>query len=108
MVEKLGKQNAADFTGRAVIGSGVVDNFGSRAAPRHNHRVPRRRLAELPVKEQVAGQRRAHIAADEVRVALDERSGVGKLRKCAVGQIIGRSNAPGFTRKSAVPSGECG
>jgi hypothetical protein len=52
--------------------------------------VPRRRLAELAVEEQVAGLGLADIAADEVGIALDQRFGVGKLREGAVGQSAAR------------------
>ena len=76
-----------------MIRSGVVDNFGCGAATRHNHRVPRRRLAELPVEKQVAWLGRAHIPAYEVGVALNQRFGVGELCKCAAGQIFRRKCA---------------
>jgi len=50
--------------------------------------MPRRRLAELPVKEQVARKRRAHIAAYEVGVSINQRPGVSKLRKCTIRYVL--------------------
>ncbi len=87
MVKKLGEEHAAKLARPAVIGPGVVDNFSGRAGADDDHRMPRRRLAELAIEEQVAGERGAHIAADKVRVSLDQRFGVGELGKCAVGNV---------------------
>ena len=93
MVKKLREENAANFTGLAgvpadrsssvgrltVIGPGVVDDFSGGAGSNHDHRMPWRRLAKLAIEEQVAGLRRVHIAADKIRVPLDQRACVGKL-----------------------------
>ena len=61
--------------------------------------MPRRRLAKLTIEEQVAGLRRAHIAADEVRVPLDQRFGIGELGERTVGQIIRLKNAGPHTEE---------
>jgi len=66
--------------------------------------VPRRRLAELAVEEQVAGLGLAHVAADEVGVALDQRFGVGKLGEGAV-TGVGRLKAAGTDAKQARAEG---
>ena len=51
--------------------------------------MPRGRLAELAVEEQVAGLGHAHIAADKVGIPLDQSFSVGKLGKGAVGCVSG-------------------
>ena len=66
-----------------VVGEAVA---GFRdAGSRHDHRMPGRSLAELTVKEQVAGKRKPYIAADEIGVALDQCSRICEFGKCAVG-----------------------
>ena len=87
MVEQFGQRHAAQFAGFAVVRSRVVDHRGLGARLRHNHRVPRRRLPELPVEEQIARQRLPHIAAHKVCIALHQRLGVRKLRKRAVAHV---------------------
>src|SRR5277367_5459473 len=50
--------------------------------------MPRRRLAELAIEEQVARKRSARIAANKICVSLDQCFGIGKLSKCTVGDIV--------------------
>ena len=102
---KFGEQHAAQFAGLAVVGAGVVNHLGLGAGAGDDHGVPRRRLAELAIEEQVAGQRRAHVAADEdTRCARPEfwRRQTGQRRRWSASA---GSKAPGRTRKSAAPSG---
>src|ERR1700722_3201172 len=70
-----------------MIGPGVVDDLSRRAGTDYDHRMPRRRLTELSIEEQIAGERRARIAADKICVPLDQCFGVGELSECAVGNV---------------------
>ena len=74
----------------------------------HNHRVPRRRLPELPLEEQIPRQRCPHIPAHKVGVALHQRFGVGKLSKGAICGIRRLQTAPASRGKSPSPSGVSG
>lgn len=88
MIEKLRQKHAAQFAGPAMIGAGVVDGFRFGARSNKDHGMPWRRLAELPVEEQVAGQGRVYVAAHKIRVSFDKRPGIGELRKCSVGCVL--------------------
>jgi hypothetical protein len=93
MVEQLGQQHTAQFAGRSVVGAGVINHSRLGTGLDQNHRVPGRGLAELAEEEQVAGLGLAHVAADQVCVALDQGSGVGKLGKGAVSCVGGLKTA---------------
>ena len=68
-----------------MIRARVIHQPRSRSGFGHNHRVPGRTLAELAIKKKVARLGLMHVAADQVRIKLDQRFGVGKLRKGSVG-----------------------
>jgi len=89
MVEQLRESHAAQFARFSVVYAGIVDHRCLRTGAGHDHRVPRGRLAELAVEEQVAGLGHAHIAADKVGIPLDQSFSVGKLGKGAVGCVSG-------------------
>ena len=61
----------------------------------------------MAIEEQVSGLSLAHVAADQVGIALDQRFCVGKLREGAVGGVCG-PKLPGRTRNSPAPSGVSG
>jgi hypothetical protein len=50
--------------------------------------MPLRVLLKLPIKEQIARQRHAHIAADKIRIEFEQRMRIRKLRKGAVLGVI--------------------
>ena len=72
-----------------MVFSRVVDDRCLTASVRDDHGVPRGRLAELPVEEQVSRLGLARIAGYEVGIPLDQRFGVGKLRKRSIGRVGG-------------------
>jgi len=88
MAKQFGQQDTSELTRLAVIWASIIHNASLRSDAGDDHGMPGRGLAELAVKQQVAGLGLAHIAAHSKRIELDQCFGVGKLRKGAVLGII--------------------
>src|ERR1700679_1181868 len=67
----------------------MIDDACLRADGGNDHRMPGRRLAKLPVEEQIARLCGAYVAADEEGIALDKCFGVSELSEAAVGEVSG-------------------
>jgi hypothetical protein len=93
MVEEFGERDAAQLARPAVIRASVINHFDGVVRVDDDHGVPRRRLAELAIEEQVAREGRTNVAAHEKSVALDKGFRIGKLREGSVGNISGLKRA---------------